>query len=79
MKQRKNKCMTIKIDNKEVLREDSHSFVLLQHLSNEQIVHSTNISSNKEGNKYIVKMLRCLADKIEETGQGKIINNSLRA
>ena len=54
-------------DTKKII-EKTHSFILLQHLTDESIVHKTNISNTKKGNKYFVDLLRALADQVEKTG-----------
>lgn len=51
------------------IRDDAIAFVCVQHLENEQIVHTTNIKNAVSANEYLVRILRTLADTIEESGQ----------
>lgn len=52
-----------------MIRDDAIAFVCVQHLENEQIVHTTNIKNAITANEYLVRILRTLADTIEQKGQ----------
>jgi hypothetical protein len=51
------------------LQKATRSYILVEHLTNELIVHKTNIPNSKIHNAYFVRLLRILADKVEKDGQ----------